>query len=153
MTHEEIRTAIKNTPALKALVPNTTAIAEALSANRTKLGERLITERRIMSALGIEAGEAFLSALEAFGVATLAADHPLKAAQPGLKRVLAWLKTDQGIDVGDPLAQQMLTVLAQLNIVDTASANTVKALARVADPVAEFDVRLAVFADNGTLLV
>lgn len=153
MTADEIRAAITSDPAILALMPDTAAVASALSVGRTTLVEKLITERRIIGTLGLVDGHAFLSGLEQFGDALLPDDHPLKAHQPGLGRVLEWLKSDGGLDVGSPLAQQMLTVLAQLGVVSADSAAIVKALARVPDPLPEIDVRRAVFADDGTPLV
>jgi hypothetical protein len=153
MLPAEIRAEIVADPAIAALVPDTVAIAAALSANRTKLAPRNITERRIIAALGLVDGDAFLSALEAFTTATLDPAHPLKPYQPGLKRVLSWLRTDEGLDVGDPLAQQMLASLAAVGVVDSAASVTVRALALVPDPVPELEVRRAIFADDGSLLV
>lgn len=153
MTATEIRAAIVADPAVLALVPDTGAIAAALSAGRTKVQPRMITERRIIAALGLVDGDAFLTALEGVGSTTLPDAHPLKPYQKGLARVITWLKTDEGLDVGDPLAQQMLTVLGAAGVVNEAHATVIKALALVADPVSELDVRRALFADDGTLLV
>lgn len=153
MTAAEIRAAIAAAPPLRALLPDTEAVAAALSAGRTRLVERMITERRILSALGVIAGAAFLDALDAFAAASLPSEHPLAAYHSGIRRAIGWLKTDDGLDIGDAASQAMLTVLAQAGVVDATSAATVQALARVPDPVSEFDVRRAVFADDGTLLV
>lgn len=153
MTPEEIRLEIVVDPVLVALVPDTEAIAAALSTRHTRLIERLITERRILSVLGLVDGEAFLSALETFATQLLPDAHPLKAAQPGLKRVLSWLKTPDGLDVGDPLAQQMLQALAGAGVVNATHAQLVMDLARVPVTVSEWDVRRALWADDGTLLI
>ena len=153
MTAAQIRGAITDDAAIHALVPDSVAIAAALSAGRTRVQETMISERRILALLGVVNGDAFLSALEAFGTATLAADHPLAAAQAGIARMVTWLKAPEGIDIGNPLAQQMLVVMGQLRILDVASVQTVVAFAHVADPVSEMDVRRALWADNGTLLI
>lgn len=153
MTGDEIRAAIANNAGIAALIPNTVAIAAALSVGRSKLTERLITERRILSTLGVVDGAAFLGALEAFASTTLADAHPLKAYHAGIARAIGWLKTTEGIDVGDPMSQSMLTILAQASVVTSASADAVKSLARVPDPISEIDVRRAIFADDGSLLV
>lgn len=153
MEPDVIRAAVVADPVLMALVPDTAAIAAALSAQHTRLMERLITERRVLSVLGLADGEAFLSALEAFAVQTLPDAHPLKAAQPGLKRVLSWLKTADGVDVGDPLAQQMLNALAATGVVNASHAQLVMDLARVPVVVDETDVRRALWADDGTFLI
>lgn len=153
MTAAEIRAAIEAAPQISALMPDTAAIAAGLSEGRTRLAERMVTERRILSALGVIAGAAFLDALDTFADAALPPEHPLAAYHSGIRRAIGWLKTDDGIDIGDAASQAMLTILAQAGIVDATSAEAVKALALVPDPISEFDVRRAVFADDGTLLV
>jgi hypothetical protein len=153
MTAAEIRTAITNDPAVLALMPDTVAITAALSAGRTRLVERLITERRILSTLGVVAGASFLSALESFAATALPNEHPLAPYHAGIARAVGWLKTDDGIDIGDPTSQAMLDALAAAGVVTEESAAIVKALARVPAPLSEIDVRRAVFADDGTPLV
>lgn len=111
------------------------AIADIISAGRTRLRSRLITDRGVISALGTQAGDAFLTALESFAVADLPPEHPMKADQAGIKRVLAWLKSDAGIELGDPQTQFLLGVFAQLGVVDAGSAAIVKALGTEPDPV------------------
>jgi hypothetical protein len=153
MTAAEIRTAITNDPAVLALMPDTVAITAALSAGRTTLTLTMITERRILSALGVVAGAVFLDALDAFAAATLPPEHPLAAYHSGIRRAVGWLKTDDGIDIGDPTSQAMLDALAAAGVVTAESAAIVKGIARVPDPLSELDVRRAVFADDGTPLV
>ncbi len=153
MTPDAIRAAIQADETAAALLPDTAAVAAALSSGRTRLTERLISERRILSALGVIDGAAFLDALDAFAASTLAEGHPLAPYQSGIRRAVGWLKTPEGLDIGDPASQAMLTALAAAGVVTQASADTVMALARVPDPVSEFDVRRAVFADDGSLLV
>ena len=153
ITAAQIRGAITDDAAIRALVPDSVAIAAALSAGRTRVQETMVSERRILALLGVADGDTFLKALEDFGLATLAANHPLAAVQSGIRRMVGWLKAPEGIDIGNPLAQQMLTVMGQLGILNVASVQTVLAFARVADPVSEMDVRRALWADNGTLLI
>lgn len=153
MTAAEIRAAISAAPAIAALLPDTAAVAAALSVGRTRLVERNITERRIIAELGPVDGDAFLTALESFVAATLPPQHPLAAYQGGIRRAVTWLKSPVGLDVGNAHSQQMLDAMAAAGIVTAASAATVKALGREPAPVSEFDVRRAVFADDGTLLV
>lgn len=153
MTPAEIRTAITNDPAVLALLPDTVAVASALSAGRTKLVLTMATERRILSALGVIDGAVFLDALDAFAAQTLPADHPLAPYHSGIKRAVGWLKTDEGIDIGDASSQLMLDALAAAGVVSADSAAVVKAIARVPDPLSELDVRRAVFADDGESLV
>lgn len=119
------------------------AIADIISVGRTRLRSYFITDRGVISALGTQAGDAFLTAIESFAVAALAPEHPMKADQAGIKRVLAWLKSDDGIELGDPQTQFLLGVFAQLGIVDVGSAAIVKALGQEPDPVTASDVSRA----------
>lgn len=156
MTLQEIRDAIAADAGLLAAVkgenPNWAAIAEAVSVGRKRLVTRLITERGVMSVLGVVEGDAFLSGLEAFANATLPTGHPLKPAHPGIKRAIGWLKTD-GIDIGDAITHQLLDALVAVGIVKAESVAKIKALAQVADAVGEYDVRRAVFNDDGSYAV
>lgn len=118
-------------------------IAAIVSAGRTRLRSHYITDRGVISALGTQAGNAFLDAIEGFAVAVLPAEHPLKADQAGIKRVLAWLKSDGGIELGDAQTQMLLGVFAQLGVVNAGHAATIMALGKDADPVSAGDVSLA----------
>ena len=151
MTPDAIRAAILASPDLLALLPDSQALATALSQGRTRLVERMISERRIVALLGIERGEAFLAGLEAFAAASLPADHPMAGVQAGIRRMAGWLKEPEGVDVGNPLAQQALAGLAAAGVLNAADAEIVAAFAREPDPVSEFDVRRAIFRDDGTL--
>jgi hypothetical protein len=153
MTAAEIRAAIVAAPAIRALLPDTVAVAAALSVGRTKLTERLVTERRILATLGVVEGAAFLDAIDAFAVATLPAQHPLFAFHSGIARAVAWLKTSEGIDVGDATSQAMLQAVAAAGVVSVASATSIADLARVPDPISEMSVRFAVWADDGSSLL
>jgi hypothetical protein len=152
VTPESIRVAIAGDPALQALVPDASAIADALPPDVT-LRERFVTERGVVAALGILDGESFLSALDAFAATPLDSGHPLLPYQPGIARQLAWLKkggVDGGIDVGSAPARQMLDTLVSAGVVDAAAASTIKGLAEVATPVSEMDVRRALWNDDGS---
>ena len=134
---------------------NDTAIAAALSVGRIKYAPRLITERGIISALGPVHGEALLAGLEAFAAETLPEGHPLKAAHPGIKRVIGWLKAPaEGVDIGDPLTHQLLDTMVALGVqgVTAERVAAIKALAAVRDPISDMDVRRAIWADDGTYL-
>lgn len=153
MSPEEIRAAILERPDVKALLPDTRAVAEALSIGRLQRQETLITERRVLSVLGVVVGGEFLDALDAFASTVLDSAHPLAAYQSGIRRAIGWLKTEDGIDVGDATSQAMLEALAQAGVVTSVSADAIRALAYAPSPLLEFDVRRAVFADDGSLLV
>lgn len=152
MLPAEIRAAIAGDVALQALVPNAQAIADALSAGRKRPRFLLATERTVVATLGVVAGEAFLSALEAFAVATLSAEHPMLPYQAGIARQLAWLKRD-GLDVGDANTRAMMDALVTAGVLDAASVAAIKALGDESDAVSEYDVRRALYNDDGTLAV
>jgi hypothetical protein len=116
------------------------AAAAALSAGRTKIVSHMITERGVIAALGVVDGEAFLEGLEAFSAATLPDGHPLKAAHPGIKRMLGWLKTDGGLDVGDIQAHTLLDTLAAVGVVQADDVASIKALTIKPDPVNAYEV-------------
>ena len=130
--------------AIDALLParRDADIAAILSVGRTRLHPRLISERGVMSALGIVAGEAFLQGIEAFVSETPAQGHPLAAAHPGIKRAAGWLK-GEGIDLGDALTQQLLAAMGASGVVDAGSAATLAALGRMADPISHLAVSAA----------
>jgi hypothetical protein len=149
MTPTEIRAAIAADPALQALVPDTVALAAAMSVGRVRRRLYPATERTVVSTLGLIAGEDFLSALEAIAVAPLAADHPLLPYQPGIARQLGWLKRD-GLDVGDPQTLSMLDTLASLGLLDAGAVTAIKALGVEPDPVPVGNVQFTL--DNGGLI-
>jgi hypothetical protein len=120
-------------------------MAAALSVGRTKLVETMLTERGVMSALGIVDGETALSSLETFAAST-PSDPDLVAVHPGIKRMLGWLKTT-GVDVGNPLTRSLLDLLASKAVLTAAAVTALKALAVVADVVSAAQVSEAI--DNG----
>ena len=130
---------------------NDVAIAAILSVGRTRLQSRMIGERGIMAALGTVEGEACLAAFEAFAASTLPDEHPLKRHHAGIKRMLSWLKTDAGLDIGTPQAGELLGIMAQLGILDGAWVATIMALAQVADPIAVADVSRVLNAAEGRM--
>ena len=117
---------------------NDVAISAALSVGRTKVRERLITERGVISALGPVEGEGLLAGLEAFAAAALPPEHPLYAHHAGMKRVLGWLKPPaDGVDIGDPLTRQLLNTLVALGVsgITAPRVATLLALATEPDPI------------------
>lgn len=152
MTPAEIRAAIAADVALQALVPNAQAIADALSSGRKRTRFLLATERTVVAVLGVIAGETFLSALESFAVATLPAEHPMLPYQPGIARQLAWLKRD-GLDVGDANTRAMMDALVSAGVLDASAVASLKALGEESDSVSEYDVRRALYNDDGSLAV
>lgn len=66
MTPQEIRDAIAASPVLQALVAtgNHQAVADALSVGRTKLGAYEVGKGDVLSALGLEVGNALLDLID-----------------------------------------------------------------------------------------
>ncbi len=120
-----------------------TDIASAISTGRTKLVATPVTELDVLSVLGMDDGEAFLVALETFSAANLPGNHPLKTKQPGMKRALSWLKSVRGLDLGNPLVQQLLTVMGAAGVVNAKHAATLAASAVKPDPITYADVGAA----------
>lgn len=137
-------------PAAKAAVSEGRPgdLAELLSEGRTRLVSTHITERGVIAELGVVDGEVFLSGLEAFIGMTLPDGHPFKAAHPGIKRMLGWLKNADGLDIGTVPAQQMLAGLGAGGVVNATHAARIAGLAMRPDPINASDVADAI---NGGL--
>ena len=139
MTNDEVLAAINAKaladPLFDALVSDRrdTEITAALNADSTEytLRPHTITERGVMAALGLDDGEDFLAGLEAFSEATLPEAHPLYGRkQRGIKRMVSWLKSPVGLDIGDAESQQLLGALGQLKVVNADHAAVIANLAR-----------------------
>lgn len=124
---------------------NDSGMAASLSVGRTRLTETMLTERSVISTLGIVDGETALASLEAF-VASTPTSPDMLQVQPGIKRMLGWLKTT-GVDVGNPITQSMLDLLGTAGILDTNSVNTLKTMAIVPDVITANQVSEAI--DHG----
>lgn len=85
---------------------------------------KLISERGILESYadGPLAADAVISKLEAFG----ASGHPLASI---VKRALKFLGQAEGLDIGSPATQGMLTQLGIGGVITTDEANKLKALA------------------------
>ena len=137
MTAEEIRAAIAADPALQALVPDTVAIAAALSVGRTRYVETNIGVGTIIEALGLPAVNPVLDALY---------------AAPDYRHVKPLL--DQGRLRLDAVAQAgMLQPLVTGGLLTQAQLDALVARAKEPAPVAEYDVRMAIYNDDGSLKV
>ena len=140
MTPAEIISAISADPALQALVPDTSALAAALSAGRTRIVSTLVGVGRVMDCLGPTAGAQVLDALDA-----------LKPQVSPVKWAFILLERGE-LDVGlESVRAQIDTLTPAVFSADQAAA--IKALAEAPAPVSEFEVRSAIFADNGSLRV
>ena len=137
MTDEEIRAAITADSALQALVPDTVALAAALSVGRTRYVETNIGAGTIIEVLGLAAANPVLDALY---------------AAPDYRHVKPLL--DQGRLRLDAVAQAgMLQPLVTGGLLTQAQLDALIARAKEAAPVAEYDVRMAIYNDDGSLKV
>ena len=137
MTADEIRAAIAADPALQALVPNTQAIAAALSVGRTRWKHTEIGVGTIIEVLGLAAANPVLDALY---------------AAPGYRHVKPLL--DQGRLRLDVVAQAgMLQPLVTGELLTQAQLDALVARAKEPAPVDEYDVRMAIYNDDGSLKV
>ena len=136
MTHDEIRSAIQADPALQALVPDTTALAAALSVGRTRVVRKLGGVGVVMEALGPDVGATVLDGLDA-----------LKATNSAVK--WAWVLINRGeLDFGSTATRAMITAL-----LDEPVRSALLAIAEEPEAVSEFDVRVAIFNNDGSLRV
>ena len=137
MTAEEIRAAIAADPALQALVPNTQAIADALSVGRTRWKHTEIGVGTVIEVLGLAVANPVLDALYA------APDY--RHVKPLLDQ--ARLRLDAVAQAG------MLQPLVTGGLLTQAQLDALIARAKEPAPVAEYDVRMAIYNDDGSLKV
>lgn len=137
MTAEEIRAAIAADPALQALVPDSQAIADALSEGRTRYVETQIGVGTIIEVLGLAAANPVLDALY---------------ASPDYRHVKPLL--DQGRLRLDVVAQAgMLQPLVTGGLLTQAQLDALIARAKEPEPVDEYAVRMAIYNDDGSMKV
>ncbi len=128
MTADEIRAAIAADPALQALVPDSRAIADALSAGRTCWKHTEIGVGTIIEVLGLAAANPVLDALY---------------ASPDYRHVKPLL--DQGRLRLDVVAQAgMLQPLVTGGLLTQAQLDALIARAKEPAPVDEYQVRVAI---------
>lgn len=136
MTIDEIRAAIAADPALRELMPDTSAIADALSAGRVRVVQRLGGIGLVMDTLGPDGGAAVLDGLET-----------LKATHSAVK--WAWYLIERGeLDFGSPATRGMIELL-----LPEPARSALLAVAEEPAPVPEMLVRIAVYHDDGSLAV
>lgn len=137
MTPQEIRDAITASAEIHALVPDTTAIAAALSAGRTRYRATEIGKGTILQVLGLPAGNAVIDAI---------------LAAPDYRHIKELL--EQGRLRLDIAAQGgLLQPLVIAGVMTQAQHDALCEVAMDADHIPEFEVRCAIFADDGSLLV
>lgn len=129
MNSQQIRDAIAASPELQALATagNTQAIADALSAGRTKLVSHFASERGVLERFpgGPVAGDVLLSKLEAFA----ATAHPMASI---VKRALKFLAQAEGLDIGSPATQGLIDALTAGGVITAAERDGLRAMATVA---------------------
>lgn len=136
MTHDEIRAAVAADPALQALVPDTQALAEAISAGRVRYVETNIGVGTIIEALGLSVANPVLDAIY---------------ASPDYRHVKPLL--DQGrLRLDSEFVRGALQAMVPA-LLTQAQRDALVARAAVADPVSEYEVRCAIYADDGSLRV
>ena len=155
MTAQEIRDAIAASQELQALVPDTTALAAALSVGRTEVYSRLVSARGMAADYfgGPVGAEVILMKLEGAATALKAsAEQADKVLGSLISRQLGFLSGD-GLDFGYPALRGMLDQFAAGGILTAEEVVGLKAIATRPLPVSEHDVRHAIYNDNGTLKV
>lgn len=150
MTSDEIRAAIKARPDL-AGITNSEVLAAALSVGRTQVRPRtMVSARGLAEHLGPLAAEVVLMKLESARDAMLASpDQQQQVLGSLLRRQLRFLELD-GLDFGAPALRSMLDQFVALNILSADEVEALKRIALVPDPVTEYEVRVALWHDDGT---
>lgn len=144
VTPEQIRAAIAADPELQALASTgaTQAIADRLSAGRTKIASHFTSERGILERFpgGPLAGDALISKLEAFG----ATAHPMASI---VRRALRFLGHPEGLDIGSPATQGLLDALEAGAVITTNERAGLRTMATVRDPITHEQVGAALRGD------
>lgn len=137
MTLDEIRAAIAASAELQALVPDTVALAGALSVGRKEFVPTEIGKGTIIETLGLGVANGLIDAV----LATADYRHVKELLEQGRLRldIVAHAGMLQPLVSGGVLTQPQLDALV--------------ARAHVDAPIPEFDVRRAIYADDGSLLV
>jgi len=143
MDYLAIRSAVTNDVDLRALIPDTQAIADAMSQGRTKYG----TISRAWFATWA-AGTGMRAVIQDTANTQ---GHPLRSIALSCLDVLAG--ASDGIDLGNPANLGMIQAWVQAGLMSQADADALIALGTVPDPVSEFEVRRAIYMDNGDLAV
>ncbi len=121
--------------------PGTTqAIADILSAGRTRVVSHFASERGILERYphGPLLADALLAALEGFAQT----QHPMARI---VGRALKFLAQPEGLDIGSPATQGLLDQLTAGGVLTAQQRDGLRAMATQADPISEFDVRRALY--------
>ena len=163
MTPTELRalidTRVASDPAFAALVEarqagdvtKDRAIAEALSAGRSRLRLRLTTSRGIYAALGLDDAALVMAVLRALAAGQvpgtgkpLPQDHPLARYVPVFADLVPWLEPPcDGLDFGAADLQGVIVALAGAGLFTAAQRDKLLALGREPDPIGYAEVSAA----------
>lgn len=159
MTPQQIRDEISADQTLLSLAhlspPDTAGIAASISAARTEPFSKMTSARGVAEqyAGGPVAAEAVLLKLEAARDSMLSSnDTATKVLGSLLRRQLAFLASD-GLDFGSAALRGMLDQFVTAGILTSEEANNLKRIGERHPAISEFEVRRAIFSDDGTLLV
>lgn len=137
MTREEITTLIKETPSLMSLVPDTAAIAEEICRTKTKYVPTEIGVGTILEVLGVSAGNSLLDILYS--------SQDFRYVKPLLEQ--GRLRLDSAFVVST--IEQFVTA----GILTEDQKESLLSTARQPETVTEFEVRVAIYNDDGTMRV
>ena len=116
------------------------SIAAVVNVGRTRIVPRLGGIGAVMETLGSVDGPVVLDALDS-----------LKATLPAVR--WGWVLLERGeLDFGATVTRQMIDGLVMGGVMTEDQGLSIKALAEQPDPVTEFDVRRAIWADDGSYL-
>jgi hypothetical protein len=137
MDKAAIRAAIAADAALQALVPNTKAIADALSVGRTRVVPTEVGNGTILEVLGLSTGNALLDLIN---------------TNPDFRYVKPLVEQGR-LRLDSALVQATLAGLVAAAVITQAQADALTALCKQADPVSAEEVQAAIFNDNGSLAI
>lgn len=142
-----LRDEVHNNPACAAALAakDLDALAAIVSEGRKLPTFRTLGERSIVSAacLGPIAGEEFLTKLEAV------ANSGLPEVRL-LKRMMKYLQSDAGLDLGDPASVAQIDALVGMAGITQYEVDAVKSLALEDAPVSRWEIEEACFYPDGT---
>lgn len=146
MTHDEIRAAIGASPELQAQVPEALA-AHPIFANCKQASEYWLTDRGLVSDLTVATGSPAMSdsILTKFDAAA-EQSRSVKAVTSRL------YNDDRGINFGDQAMVAWFVAMTPTLFTEQ-ERDALLALPQRPAPVGEFEIRQAIFNDNGSLRV
>lgn len=137
MTKEDIVSLIQSSPTLMALVPDTKAIAEEISKGRTKLVRTEIGVGTILEVLGITTGNTLLDVIYS--------DNNFRHVKPLLEQ--SRLRLDS------PFVISFIDQFVSLGLLTEDQKNALLERAKEPDVISEYEVRVAIFNDDGSMRV